>query len=390
MPDYYQEVEQVGWLDKLGNSCLGAILGLVLFLGSFVLLVWNEGKINVATVAQSSIDISAIVNSSTAQSKLVSVTGRVTTKAPLGDDRFLLPGQYVVADRTVEMYAWHEKKDTETHKKVGGSETKVTTYTYETRWSTNPENSRNFKYSQNHQNPPKAFPDQLFKVTEARVGRYALDMNGFNRINGRRSSCDGTGSVLEWGHGGTINIPKSGYLQLTTQNSRVRGRGLHTNGYIFQGNGLPKSPQVGDIRVCYSVLPVKTEVTVFGKLDRSQITPFLYRQTPIYRLLPGTREAAIATLTDEHKLWTWIFRGGGFLMMWVGLVLMGSPLSTFLDVIPFVGSIAEALTGVASLVAAFVLSSVTILTAMLLNHPIALFLSIGVTIGVLLMFRRRK
>lgn len=390
MPDYYQEVAQVGWLDKLGNSCLGAILGLVLFLGSFVLLVWNEGKINVATVAQSAIDVSAIVDSSMAQSKLVSVTGQIATKSPLGDDRFLLPGKYVVVDRTVEMYAWHENKDTETQKKIGGSETKVTTYTYETRWTTSPEKSNNFKYSQNHQNPPKAIPDQLFKVAEARVGRYTLDMNGFNRVNGRRSSCDSTSSVLEWGHGGTIYIPKSGYLQLTTQNSQVRGRGLLTNGYIFQGNGLPKSPQIGDIRVCYSVLPVNTEVTVFGRLDQNRITPYLHRQTPIYRLLPGTRNTAIATLTDEHNLWTWIFRVGGFLMMWVGLVLMGSPLSTFLDVIPIVGSFAEALTGVASLVAAFVLSSVTILTAMLMNHPIALFLAIGVTIVVLLMFRRRK
>lgn len=389
MREQYQDVQQVSWFDKLGSSCFGVILGLLLFLGSFVLLIWNEGKLNLATVAQSAVDISTIADPATVEAKLVSVTDRITTTMSLGDDRFLLPGKYVVVDRTVEMYAWDEQQKTESRKQIGGSETQVTTYTYESRWSASPKNSNNFKYSQNHRNPPKAIPDQLFKVPDARIGRYSLDMNSFSKVAERRASCDGTGTISEWGQGGTLYLPQTEYLQLTAQNSRVSGGALRTERYIFQGAGSPQAPKIGDVRVCYSVLPVDTVVTVFGKLDQNRITSYLHQQTPVYRLLPGTRQAAIATLTQEHTMWTWIFRGGGFLMMWFGLMLLGSPLSTFLSVVPFLGSFAEGLTLVSSLITAFVLSTVTILAGMLLNHPIALLLAIGVTMGVLVMRYRR-
>jgi len=389
MYEQYQEPRHVSWLDKIFSSCFGVILGLLLFLGSFVLLVWNESKLNLATVAQSAIDISAIADVKVAQAKLVSVTDRITTTTPLGDDRFLRPGKYVIVDRIVEMYAWDEERKTERRKQIGGSETEVTTYSYTSRWSTNPENSSNFKYPQNHHNPPKLIPNQLFKVPKAQVGQYTLDMKNFTRLSERRAGCDSTGLISEWGHGGTISLPKSNALQLTDQNSRVSGGALQMGRYIFQGSGSPQTPQIGDIRVCYSVLPVNTVVTVFGQLNQAQIIPYQYRQTPVYRLLSGDRQAAIATLTDEHTTWTWIFRAGGFLMMWFGLILMGSPLSSFLDVIPILGSLAEGFTFISSLIAAFILSTVTILAAMLLQHPVALLLAIGVTVGVLAIFRRR-
>lgn len=390
MREEYQEVRHISWLEKLGSSCLGVILGVLLFLGSFVLLVWNEGKLNLATVAQSAVDVSIAANATTAQGKLVSASDRITAITPLGDDHFLLPGQYVVIDRTVEMYAWDEQRKTERRKELGGSEKDVTTYTYESRWSGNPEDSSSFKYSQNHRNPPKTIPDQLFKVSEARVGPYRLDMNQFERVNNRRSSCDGTGTTLEWGHGGILSLPATGTVSLNAQNSRVSGGARRLQGYIFQGSGTPQTPNIGDLRICYSGLPVNTLVTVFGKLDQNQIVPYVYRQTPIYRLLPGSREAAIATLTQEHTLWTWIFRAGGFLMMWFGLMLLGSPLSAFLDVIPWFGSMAEGITLVSSFATAFILSTVTILTAMLLHHPIALALAISVTLGILFWVRQVK
>jgi hypothetical protein len=386
----YQEVRHVSWLEKLGSSCLGAILGVLLFFGSFVLLVWNEGKLNLATVAQSAVDISSVANAPAAQGKLVSVSDRVTATTPLGDDQFLLPGNYVAIDRTVEMYAWDEQQKTERRKELGGSEKEITTYTYESRWRNSPEDSSTFKYSQNHRNPPKTIPDQLFKVSEARVGSYRLEMDRFERVNNRRSSCEGTGTTLEWGHGGILSLPSNGAVNLNTQNSRIRGGAQRLERYIFQGSGTPQTPNIGDLRICYSGLPVNTPVTVFGQLDQTQISPYVYRQTPIYRLLPGSREEAIATLTQEHTLWTWIFRAGGFLMMWFGLMLVGSPLSAFVDVLPWVGSIAEQLTLVSSFVTAFVLSTVTILAAMLFHHPVALALAISVTLGTLFLIRQFK
>lgn len=384
------EVQSTSWSDRFTTAYGAILLGILLFLSAFVLLVWNEGRLNLATAAQSAVDLSTIADSSGAQAKLVSVTGQITATTLLGDDRFLLPGKYVVADRTVQMYAWHEERETERNKRLDGSETQTTTYTYEARWNSSPEKSADFKYSQNHRNPPKAIPDQLFKVSEARIGKYTLDMDGFSRVSERRASCDGTGTISEWGEGGTINLPEIGYMKLTAQNSRVSGSAVRTDDYIFQGTGSPQTPHIGDIRVCYTVLPVNTTVTVFGQLNHNQITPYLNGQTPVYRLIPGTRAAAIAFLKKEHNFWIWIFRFAGFLMMWFGLMLTGSPFSALTTVIPVVGSFIEKFFIASSFVTAFVLSTMTILIAMLLHHAIALLLAVGVAAGTLALLRRCK
>ena len=42
--DSVTEVTTTGWLQRLGQSIVGALFGLVLVIGSIVLLSWNEGR----------------------------------------------------------------------------------------------------------------------------------------------------------------------------------------------------------------------------------------------------------------------------------------------------------------------------------------------------------
>ena len=42
--DVYQETEQSGFFENLGDSFAGICIGLLLFLGAFPLLWWNEGR----------------------------------------------------------------------------------------------------------------------------------------------------------------------------------------------------------------------------------------------------------------------------------------------------------------------------------------------------------
>jgi hypothetical protein len=70
--------------------------------------------------------------------------------------------------------------------------------------------------------------------------------------------------------------------------------------------------------------------------------------------------------------------------MWMGLWLIFDPISTVLDFLPFLGDIAEGITGVTTLIAALVLSAVAMIISSLVQQPIVLGGAILVTALILL------
>ena len=141
MSDKYTEIETTGYFQRISNSFAGILLGIIFFLASFVLLYWNEGRIDPSQVAKTSIEIPATGSPSAAIGDFISVTGTLTSKEQLGDRRFLLPGDYIALRRKSEMYAWEEKTKTKTKRNPGGSETRTKTYSYHKSWAEDPDNS---------------------------------------------------------------------------------------------------------------------------------------------------------------------------------------------------------------------------------------------------------
>jgi len=129
MPDQFVKVTTKGYGTRIGESVGRVVVGILLFLGSFGLLFWNEGRADLSTVANKAIDVG------TAQDgDLVWVTGEVSTDAKIGDDLYLDAGDYLAVERNVEMYAWVEKTEESSTTNVGGSETTTTTYDYVKEW----------------------------------------------------------------------------------------------------------------------------------------------------------------------------------------------------------------------------------------------------------------
>ncbi|MGK7876576.1 MAG: TMEM43 family protein [Xenococcaceae cyanobacterium] len=367
MSDEYTEVEVVSWGSRIGSSCMGLVLGLILFFASFVVLYWNEGRVDFSQVANTAVEISATSPNTAAQGKLISTTGSLTSPQVLGDNLFLNPGKYIAVRRDVEMFAWEEEQKTETKKNVGGSETRTTTYSYSKKWVDTPEESSDFKISEGHYNPPKSIKDLTNRVSQAKVGIYSLDIKN-------------------------IDLPQLNQVQLNRQNITLKDGVSQAGNYLFKGNGTMGNPEVGDLRLQYFVLPNGTNVTVFGKLEsNNRITPYFYQDNQrLYRIFAGSREQAISTLKTEHKIWTWVLRLVGFLMMWIGLALALEPISVILDFLPFLGSITRGITGASTFIIAFVLSSITILVSMLLHNIVALAIAVVVAIGVGIALRKMK
>jgi len=357
MPDSFTEVTKTGLGKKLSNSCIGVFVGIILFFGSFILLYWNEGRIDLSIIANAAIILDADKPNSDAalNGKLVSVTGKFGTTEKIGDNLFLKPDTYVYAERIVEMYAWDQESESTEKDNLGGSTTTTTTYNYVKEWAQNPTDSKFFKHPEGHENPVKDIENVLLKPQTAQIGVY-------NVVPANAKYAMETAGVL------------SQKQVLLKNNATLEGQ------YIFisktAGSSL-SSPAIGDLRVSYRLWSSGLSATVFGDLDGKNISAHLApKNTTLYHIFYGDRATAIQTLHTDYVNKLWIFRLLGLLAMWIGLGNVFGPIVTLLHILPTIGNISKRFFSFITFVAAFVLSLLTIGISMILHNPIAIVIAL--------------
>jgi len=367
MPEQYTQVTKVGWGKKIEESLKGMILGIVLFVGSFFVLWFNEGRVDISKIAKKAIPLDPNFVNEKLEGKLISVTGKLETDQEIGDPSFLKPARYIKLERRVEMFAWVEKTKTETVKKLGGEEERITTYEYVKKWTFNPPDSSSFQYPEDHYNPPMTIQNETFFSDVAKVGVFEF-------------------SPTE------IDLPRPSLISLSPENVILTGNAKLEGNYIFIGQGTLSNPQIGDTRISFNGIKSGQTVTVFGKLENGKIVPYYHQgKIKLYRVLLGSRDDAIAQMAKEHKTQIWLFRIIGFLMMWIGLNLIFKPISTILDLVPILGSISGGLIGVVTFIVSLVLSAVTILISMVFHNVFVFILVLGFGgIGTIYWLKRKK
>jgi hypothetical protein len=153
--------------------------------------------------------------------------------------------------------------------------------------------------------------------------------------------------------------------------------------YLYSGTGKLTTPQLGDVRISYTDLPTGTNVTVFGQLNDGILAAYTDPNNhTLYDLLAGDRQTAIATLHNQYEKTTWILRGVGIGLIWLGLMMLLAPLDTLLDFIPFVGEIGGMLTLVITFPIALVLGGTVIIIGYTLHHVIALLIGVPMILAV--------
>ena len=139
MSDSFTETVTTGWFSRIGSSIKGILVGIVLIVIAFPVLFFNEGRaVDTRKDLNQGAKECVIANSESVdaanEGKLVHLSGMATAEGSLADDQFAVKAEALVLKRNVEMYQWKEKTDTKTKKKLGGSEEKTTTYSYEKTW----------------------------------------------------------------------------------------------------------------------------------------------------------------------------------------------------------------------------------------------------------------
>lgn len=368
MTDQFIDVTTTGYGGRIINSIKGVVIGLILFIVSFGLLYWNEGRVDLSDIAKTATEISSVSVSTdlTLGERLISTTGNVKSDQIIGDNLYLNPDKFVAAQRQVEMYSWIEKSESQNKTNIGGSETTETTYTYSKGWEEDPKSSSNFKHPEGHENLQKSLESFTNKVTTATVGVYSFNPQ-------------------------SVTLPSFSKLSLNSQNITLsNGAILANDSYIFikkSSDGTLDNPQIGDLRISYHVLRPGFEGTIFGKLNGSKIDLYSDQDgNNLYRLFIGTREQGISTLQTEHATLLWILRLVGFILMWLGLAALFGPISVLLDFLPIFGVISRSIIGVITFLVAFILTVTTILVSMIAHSFIALVIALVITVVAIIVF----
>jgi len=358
MSDSVTTVSNQSWFSRIGSAFAGVIIGVILFLVSFPVLIFNEGNsIAEAKTLQTGEKLVVSVPASPVDpanvGKLVHVTGTTTISGPVEDPLFGISAEAIKLARNVEMYQWTESEKSETQKKLGGGEETVTTYTYDKKWSSTLADSSQFHSPDGHANPPEMpIESGTFVAADVMVGDFVLPEALVDRIDNFKP--------LPVGSDDTKNL--SAELEDLTK---------VTGGKFYIGQD-PKQPAVGDMRVEFEVAD-PGPISIIAQQNEDTFEPYSVKGLHDIYLLETSIVSAPAmfeTAKQGNIFFTWLLRLVGFLMMLFGLLLIVKPLSVLADVLPFLGSLVGMGTGLMSLLVALPLTLVTIALAWLFFRPL--------------------
>lgn len=366
----YTEVSSKNWFQRLGESFGGIVTGFVIIALATWLLWWNEGRTfktagaigEAEMLTQDVADISKI--NPALEGKLIHAIGRAETKDILRDPVFGIELEAINIAKSVEYYQWEEHSHSETRKKLGGGEETVTTYTYDTDWTSSPVDSNSFKDSEYRgRNTTLArIEDSTIWAKNVSFGAYKLPDFLIHSIGGKLpmtlTSVD-VNSVAN-----IISVPKN-YTESADKLITVSGSTV----YIGKN---PAAPEVGDVRVTFSYVP-EADVSIVAQVIRDTFEKFTASNGYTFSRL-DMGKVGIARMFEgarsDNNIMAWLLRIAGIFLVVLGLRMIFHPLSVLGDVIPLLGTIIGAGMGVVAFLLGLAWSLIVIALAWVRFRPL--------------------
>ena len=357
-------------------SCFGVIFGIILFIASFYLLSWNEGRAvyRAKTLAEGrgivrSIETSAV--NAQNNNALVHLSGIATTKDILNDTLFGVSENALKLNRIVEMYQWEE----DVHTNHNSNQTQGTTYTYNKVWSSIFHPSAHFKFQDGHVNPTSMPYSNLNVIaSDVEVQAFHLSSAFIEQINAFRS----------------YNLSDVNYGAMSDQMKAIFKLGDRE-----YNTGNPSSPQIGDMRVRFQII-TPLAISAVGKQNNNTLDAYYIAndKSPSNSMLDtglhtfgigmDHYNASIALLEygdvsartmfadaeEENALKTWGLRLLGIFIMWLGLRMVCSPILTLANIVPYVGALFESGVSMGLSIIVLILGTITIAISWLSYRPI--------------------
>lgn len=316
------------------------------------------------------VDPTAIDNAN--EGKLLHLSGKAISQSSLEDPQFQVKTEALKLKRDVEMYQWKESQSTETNKKLGGSEEKTTTYTYDKLWEKGKIDSSSFEKPSGHSNPTPSVTPQVWTANPITVGAFTLNNGLISQINQFTPVQIETNKNIK---STTAGLPN---LQLI-------------NGQYYSGKD-PSNPQIGDLRISLLQVNNDTEVSIIAQQVAPSFEPFTGKSGSTIEMLQIGNHSAAAMFADAQKnnqIRTWVVRVVGFLLMLIGFHFLFKPFSVIADVLPIAGTIVGVGTGIVAFLLSAPLSLATIASAWIFYRPlIGIPLLIAAGVGIFFLIKK--
>jgi hypothetical protein len=355
--DEVVETTETSWLSRLGQSFAGVIFGVLLIVGACVLLFWNEGR--AVKTARSLSEGAGLVQTVSAdkidpanEGKLVHVIGMLSTAGPVTDDEFGMKSSGVRLVRRVEMFQWTESSESESTKKLGGGETTRTVYKYARAWSDKPVDSTKFHTRDGHANPQMTWRSRSTLARQVKLGAFSVPDELLRNFGAEEPlpARDEQGAALA---------------------KRLDKPAQVVDGVIYLGAD-PSQPSLGDYKVTFAEVRPQTATVVADQVG-STFMPYRARAGGTVQLMEAGAVPAAGMFKDaqdENRLWTWLIRLGGGVLMFIGFALIMNPLSVLADVVPILGDIVGAGTGLVAFLCTVVIAPLVIAVAWFAYRPL--------------------
>jgi hypothetical protein len=150
----------------------------------------------------------------------------------------------------------------------------------------------------------------------------------------------------------------------------VRDKFKVSDGKFYQASDAA-TPTIGDVRISFQIIN-PSAVSLVGVQKGQTFEPYQTATgTTILLVEEGTLTAQqmFKKAQDANTFLTWLIRGGGFFMMFLGILMLFRPIVVFADVLPLFGTMLGAGIGLFAFLGAAILSFLTIAVAWVVYRP---------------------
>jgi hypothetical protein len=369
MANLFRRVVSEPWIGRIVSSPGRALAGLAILILGFALLFWNEGRAartaeGLAEASDAVVSVRADRVESANDKKLVHLSGRVTVSESISDPEFGVSLDALRLRRRVEMYQWKEFRRTKRRDKT------ETTYSYAPVWADRPIDSSKFRHPEGHRNPA-SWPVQgkEFTAERATLGSFLLSPEVVEKIL--------TFTAVS--------------IQGRSPPENMRDR-VKLSGDQWYMGANPARPSIGDLVVRFeAVLPC--QISVMARQNDGRLEPYPGRAgSRICSVLPGSVSAAemIRRAEEVNSTVSWIFRGVGFFLLWLGVRCVFAPGVAILGLFRPRRSL-EAGLALFAIFAAACLTLLSVSVAWIAHRPLIAFSLIGLaTLCLIAALARRK
>lgn len=352
-----------------GGGIIAILFGIVLLIVLTIVLFINEGNsVNRAKALKNIADAVEISNTdmnSVNESLLVLFSGTPATNTVLTDGLFgvTAPSNSIKLERSVEMYQWHERSETD--------DDDDTTYEYYQDWSSTQIDSTDFEFKIGHQNPIViAYDNMDYVADDVKVGSYDLDYVFVKKLNHFKP-----------------------YVGFEVSKTDMFITSIQDNSIFFSAEGYSsiEYPDVGDLLVSFAYVPAEM-ITVVGMKSGSSLKAYETKTGDLAEVSYGVKdkETVMEEKLTENTIKTWAIRVGSIIGLMVAVALIFSPITNLLVNIPLIGNMINRGIGLVGAVLGAGWGLLVIAFGWLFYKP---FLSIGlilIVVGMIVFFSMKS